>query len=217
MGKKGGIMSIRSKSGKRRCWIHTAVFLFKGVYMRRKIVTIILVIALSGLMVFFASCASKEKAAGKADDLPEWYLNSPVAEDAIYGVGSAKMSSLDMSRTMAVSRARDDVARQMEVLVKSAILDYAQEAGASDNAQVIKFAETISVQITKTTLRGCRTEKVEQGKDETLYALVVCSLSLLKEEAAEEFKRSEEAAYSEFKAREAERWLEKQLYGNPGK
>lgn len=194
-----------------------ASFLSKGVHMRRKIVTVVIVIALSGLLIFFSSCASKEKAAGKGEGLPEWYLSPPIAEDAIYGVGSAKMSSLDMSRTMAISRARDDVARQLEVLVKSAILDYAQEAGASDNAQVIKFAETISVQITKTTLRGCRTEKVEQGRDETLYALVLCSLNLLQEEAAEEFKRSEEAAYSEFKAREAERWLEKQLYGNPGK
>jgi len=107
----------------------------------------------------------------------------------------------------------DDVARQMEVLVKSAILDYAQEAGVSDNAQVIQFAETISVQITKTTLRGCKTEKVEQGTDETLYALVVCPVSLLQDEAAEEFKRNEEAAYSEFKAREAERWLEEQING----
>ena len=114
---------------------------------------------------------------------------------------------------MAISRARDDVARQMEVLVKSAILDYAQEAGVSDNAQVIQFAETISVQITKTTLRGCKTEKVEQGTDETLYALVVCPVSLLQDEAAEEFKRNEEAAYSEFKAREAERWLEEQING----
>ena len=190
--------------------------LSKGVHMTRKIVTIIMVIALSGLMLSLVSCASKEKAAGKGAGLPEWYLNPPVAEDAIYGVGSAKMSSLDMSRTMAVSRARDDVARQMEILVKGAILDYAQEAGVSDNAQVIQFAETISVQITKTTLRGCRTEKVEQGKDETLYALVVCPLSLLQEEAAAEFRRNEEAAYSEFKAREAERWLEEQLYGNPG-
>jgi hypothetical protein len=137
-----------------------------------------------------------------------------VAEDALYGVGSAKMSTLDMSRTMAVSRARDDVARQLEVLVKSAILDYAQEAGRSGEAQVIQFAETISVQITNTTLKGVRTEKVEQGKDETLYALVVCSLDLLQEEASEEFKRTEEAMYSEFKAREAEKWLEKQIEGS---
>jgi len=191
----------------------SSILLFKGVHMTRKIITIVMVIALSGLMITLFSCASKEKAAGKIEGLPEWYFNPPIAEDAIYGVGSAKMSSLDMSRTMAISRARDDVARQMEVLVKSAILDYAQEAGVSDNAQVIQFAETISVQITNTTLRGCKTDKVEQGTDETLYALVVCPVSLLQDEAAEEFKRTEEAAYSEFKAREAERWLDEQING----
>lgn len=185
--------------------------------MRKKILTIALVIALIGVMGFvFTSCASKEKAAAQKAGLPDWYLNPPVAEDAIYGVGSAKMESLDMSRTMALARARDDVARQLEVLVKSAILDYAQEAGRSEEKQVIEFAETISVQITNTTLRGVRTEQVEQGNDETIYALVVCSLDLLKEEASQEFKRTEEAMYSEFKAREAEKWLEKKLSGNPG-
>jgi uncharacterized membrane protein len=184
-------------------------------HMRKKIIRIAMVIALIGVMGFvFTSCASKEKVAAQKAGLPEWYLNPPVAEDALYGVGSAKMSTLDMSRTMAVSRARDDVARQLEVLVKSAILDYAQEAGRSGEAQVIQFAETISVQITNTTLKGVRTEKVEQGKDETLYALVVCSLDLLQEEASEEFKRTEEAMYSEFKAREAEKWLEKQIEGS---
>jgi hypothetical protein len=185
--------------------------------MAQKIIKIMVVIALVGVMVTLFSCASKEKEAGKGEAFPEWYLNPPIAEDAIYGVGSAKMSSLDMSRTMAVSRARDDVARQMQVLVKSAIIDYAQEAGVAEDSQVISFAETISVQITKTTLKGARTEKVEEGADGTLYALVVCPLSLLEEEAAEEFKRNESAAYAEFKAREAERWLENQLYGNPGK
>jgi hypothetical protein len=188
----------------------------RGVHMAKKIIKIMVVIALIGVMATFFSCASSEKAAGKGGGLPEWYLNPPVAEDAIYGVGSAKMSSLDMSRTMAVSRARDDVARQMQVLVKSAIIDYAQEAGVAEDSQVINFAETISVQITKTTLRGCKTEKVEEGADGTLYALVVCPLSLLEEEAAAEFKRSESAAYSEFKAREAERWLEKQLHEKSG-
>ena len=189
----------------------------KGVHMAQKIIKIMVVIALAGVMVTLFSCASNEKEAGKGEGLPEWYLSPPIAEDAIYGVGSAKMSSLDMYRTMAVSRARDDVARQMKVLVKSAIIDYAQEAGVAEDSQVIAFAETISVQITKTTLRGARTEKVEEGVDGTLYALVVCPLSLLEEEAAEEFKRNESAAYAEFKAREAEKWLEKQLYGNPGK
>lgn len=186
--------------------------------MLKKIMKASFVIALVVLMFTVLSCAGKkgvmeEKYTGEGH--PSWFLNPPSAEDAIYGVGSAKMSSLNMSRTMAVSRARDDVARQMKVLVKGAILDYAQEAGVEEEPQVINFAETISVQITETTLRGCKTERVEEAKDGTLYALVLCPLDLFVEEAASEFRRSEDAAFAEFKAREAEKWLEKQMSGNP--
>lgn len=83
------------------------------------------VIAVLSIPVFFISCPSTQETVKAAKDLPEWYLNPPVAEDAIYGVGSAKMSYLDMSRTVALSRARDDVARQVTVAVQNAIKDYA--------------------------------------------------------------------------------------------
>jgi len=150
-------------------------------------------------------------------DIPDFYLNPPVAEDAIYGVGDAKMSSLSMSRTMALSRARDDVARQVEVLVKNAITDYAQEAGAGRTAQTINFAESVSRQIVEVTLQGVRTVEVSAGKDGTIYALVEYSVSNLMNEASGVFERNEEAAFAEFKANQALDRLNYELKNNPPK
>ena len=151
------------------------------------------------------------------NDIPDFYLNPPTAEDAVYGVGDAKMSTLSTSRTMALSRARDDVARQVEVTVKNAITDYAQEAGAGKNAQTINFSETVSRQVVEVTLRGVKTKEVHAGKDGTIYAMVEYSMSTFMEDAEGVFERNEEAAFAEFKAKQALEFLNKELENNPPK
>ena len=148
-------------------------------------------------------------------DIPRFYLNPPQADDAIYGVGSAKMSKLDTSRKMAVARAREDIAFQVSATIKSVITDYAQEAGVDDNNQVIAFVETISKQITNTKLSGARTEDVYVAKDGTVFALVIYPINEFIMDAESEFVRNEDAAFAEFKAQEAAKRLEYELENNP--
>ena len=148
-------------------------------------------------------------------DIPAFYLNPPVAEGAIYGVGDARMSSLSLSRTMAFSRARDDVARQVEVTVKSAITDYAQQAGQGNNVQAIEFVETISRQLVEVTLRGVKQKEAHVAKDGTVYALVEYPIASLLQEASAAFERNEAAAFAEFKATQALDRLNSELKNNP--
>lgn len=149
------------------------------------------------------------------EEIPEFYLNPPMAEDAIYGVGSAKMSTLDNSRRMALSRARNDIAFQMRAVIESSIVDYAQEAGVDGNNQVISFVENVSRQVTETTLQGARTEEVAMGSDGTVYALVSYPRNGFEEAAQEAFSRNEDAAFAEFKADQALEYLDSQLENNP--
>lgn len=162
-------------------------------------------------VVAIASCATQQAAPGA----PSWYLNPPTAEDAIYGVGSAKMSTLDTSRRVALSRAREDIAFQMNAAIQAMISDYAQEAGADGSNQVINFVERVSRQVTETTLQNTRNEEVAQGSDGTVYALVSFPTEQFVEEAGEAFQRDEEAAFAEFKADEAQRRLDQQLQSDP--
>lgn len=162
---------------------------------------------------FVLSCASPGKP--KVSDIPDFYLNPPTAEEEIYGVGDANMSSLSMSRTAALSRARDDIARQVELVVKSAITDYAQQAGAGRTEQTINFTETVSRQLVEVTLRGLRTVEVALGKDGTVYALVEYSISNFKSEAENVFQRNQDAAFAEFKAAQALEQLNNELKNNP--
>ena len=185
----------------------------------------ILMLFTIALMVFAAGCGSKPAPAPEPEpapqpqvmaDVPQFFLMPPTAEDAFYGVGVAKMSSLDMSRTMSISRARDDIARQVSLQVKNAITDYAQDAGA-DSTQSIKFVETVSRQIAETKLQGAKPKEMYAAKDGTIYALVEYRLDNFKTDAEEVFKRNEEAAFSEFKAAQALEKLNFELNSNPTK
>jgi translation elongation factor EF-1beta len=175
-----------------------------------------LVLALAALALV-VSCAggAEEEAPAPAEQAgaPDWYLNPPSAEDALYGVGSAKMSSLDTSRRMAISRAREDIAFQMNAQIEAAIVDYAQESGVDDNNQVISFVENVSRQVTETTLQGTTPEEVSQGPDGTIYALVSFPKGNYREAAAEAFQRNEDAAFAEFKAEQALDYLDEQVEG----
>lgn len=148
-------------------------------------------------------------------DIPSWYLDPPTADDAIYGVGSAQLSRLDMSRRTALSRARQDIAFQMNSTIEAALIDYFQEAGADDSDQVLSFVENIARDVTQFTLEGVQNEAVEVGSDGTVYALVSYPTTEFSEAAAEVFNRNEGAQFADFKADEAQRSLDDRLGNNP--
>ncbi len=180
-------------------------------------------IALAVLVVFFiVGCASQPEPApapkpdtGASIDAPDWFLNPPQADDAIYGIGTAKMSDLARSRNVATSRARNDIAFQMNAQIEAAIIDYAQEAGVDDNNQVISFVETISRQTTETTLQGTRQENAYVAQDGTVYVLVSFPKNNFLEASAQAFQRNEDAAFAEFKAQQALDMLDSQMQNSP--
>jgi hypothetical protein len=175
-----------------------------------------LVIFGSLLMIFalLSGCASTEKVEERRD-LPEWFLNPPVAEDVIYGLGMAKMSSDSLSRDTAIARARKDVALQVSTRVQSMMTDYAQEAGAEGNTQVITFVESITKQVADVELQGAVTEKVYAAVDGNWFAMVSYPKNALTQEVSDIFTRNEDAAFAEFKADQALQRLESSLENDP--
>jgi hypothetical protein len=148
-------------------------------------------------------------------DAPDWFLNPPQADDAIYGIGTAKMSDLARSRNVATSRARNDIAFQMNAQIQAAITDYAQESGVDDNNQVINFVETISRQTTETTLQGTRQEEAYVAQDGTVFVLVSFPKNNFLQASQEAFQRNEDAAFAEFKAQQALERLDAQMQNSP--
>jgi hypothetical protein len=183
-------------------------------------------IVLSILLVamLMASCASAPPPPAAAPvveqpperrDLPQFFLNPPVYEDQIVGLGMAKMSSDSISRQTAVARARTDIAFQMDTRVESMLTDYFQEAGSGTDVQAITFVESISKQITNIELKNAKTVEVYPAVDGNWYAMVTYPLRELVSEVENLFQRSETAAFAEFKADEALRRLDASLEDQP--
>lgn len=174
----------------------------------KKLIPMVLIV----LAVFtMFGCASKEVKTG----LPDFVLNPPTADDAFYGVGYGKQSTFQLSKTISMTNARADIARQIETSIQAAVVSYAQEAGVDDNTQTISFAESITREITNTRLSGATPERFEQDDDGGVWVLMSYPRNSLMEAAEELFARNEDAAFAEFKAAQAMEMLDAQLNSNP--
>lgn len=162
--------------------------------------------------------AGSDPAPKNDSNLPDFVLNPPMATDAIYGVGYAKLSNQALAINAAKANARADIAAQIEAQIQSSLVSYAQEAGVDDNTQVINFTESITRQITDTTLQGAATKQMQPMEDGGVWVLMEYSKEgFLQsfEEVAKEFERNEDAAFAEFKAAQALEKLDAQLANNP--
>ncbi len=180
--------------------------------MKKNVIVIAAVLMIVGLL---AGCAGGGDKVKERRDMPEWYLNPPVAEDVIYGLGQAKLSSDSLSRDTAIARARKDIALQVSARVQTMMTDYAQEAGAEGNSQSITFIETITKQVADVELKGTTTEEVYPAVDGNWYAMVSYPRNAMTDEVADIFVRNEDAAFAEFKADQALEMLEASLEDEP--
>ena len=110
--------------------------------------------------------------AGGGSDIPDWFLNPPTNEDAIFGTGSAKMSDLNMSIQMAESRARQSISFTLNANVQAMITDYTRNAGTAESQTSLVFAESVGRQVTQSRLQGAEVRQKAVGKDGTVYCLV---------------------------------------------
>jgi hypothetical protein len=161
------------------------------------------------VVLLAAGCGGTPKERIDDPNLPEW-LNDFAPEDAIWGIGSAKQSSEQMSMTTAEARARTGVARQLDSKVEAMFTDYMRDAGTVGSQTALSLQEDVSRQITSMQLNGARPIKRWKAPDSTWWYLVEYKISDARAALAPVFT-SEEARYAEFKADEALRMLDAQL------
>lgn len=176
-------------------------------------------IALAVIAVLaLSACASKEEEAegpAKSTDYPAFFLTPPMPEDQFVGLGMAKLSDDNLSRTTALARARADIAAQVAVSVETMLTDYAQESGADGNTQTLTFVERISKEVADIELQGAITKEQYPAKDGTWFVMVFFPKAAMIEEVGNVFARNEDAAFAEFKAQQALERLNSEVENNP--
>lgn len=164
-------------------------------------------------MMVVVSCASGPHV--NTSQIPGWYLNPPHSKTMFYGVGSAKESSLELSRTLAIAGARQELAGSVQTVVKAGITQYLQQAGSGGSQQALNFGDSVTRQLTDVALHGSTVEKVAVASDGTVYALVSYPESQMNASAKQAFARNNAAAFAQFQADQAVKALDDQLANSP--
>lgn len=150
------------------------------------------------IMVFvaaaiFTACGSSEekKNTGSAvknelEGAPDWVMGNENTSKQICGVGSAAGTrNASLARTAAMGRGRTEIARTLQVQVKSMLKDYqstttgGEAFGQAANDE--QHIEDVSKQITDTTLTGSELRKTWISNPGTLYVLMCIDLQKFKD------------------------------------
>jgi hypothetical protein len=160
-----------------------------------------LILAVAGA-VLTAGCGSSPEAPPQENaNVPEW-INEFPPEDALWGIGSAKQSTENLSMTMAESRARQSISYQLNTIARGMITDYARDAGSGDNQSSAQLAEAVGRQLTSSQLTGATPIKRWKAADGTWWYLVQYGKSSAAKTMANVIS-NEAAQYAEFKAMDA--------------
>jgi hypothetical protein len=141
---------------------------------------------------------------------PPWFDEFPKDDNLIWGIGTAHQSSTDLSMTMAETRARASIARQMRILAQQMIIDYNEDAGRTGSQVNTSLQSAIDRQVTDMDLAGARPVNRWQAPDGAVWYRVEYNKAAAREQVANILK-NEEAAFAAFKAKQALEYLDSQL------
>jgi len=169
------------------------------------------------LLAFFAfGCKSSPE---KVSDptMPPWVNEQPPAGE-LWGIGVASNAQQQMRLTMSDAGARQDLARQIQVLAQGMVTDYAREAGGINNTAALQFQETVSRQIAQANLQGAVRDVMWTTPDgKTLWTRLKMSKDDAAKTIADQAQKavdSEAARYAEFKAMDALKMMDYELQKN---
>ncbi|MDR2633888.1 MAG: LPP20 family lipoprotein [Treponema sp.] len=161
--------------------------------------------------VLVSACTSVPKAASVPNPLiPDFVSKPPVQEDSIFGIGSAKLSSINQALLLAEERARQSLAFQLHANVQAMITDYTRSAKREHAPASLEFAEAIGRQVSRMTLKGAVPVRRQKTPDGTFWVLI----SYSKADAAKTLAgiiEHEASLYAEFKALDALKMMDQQL------
>jgi len=169
-----------------------------------------------------SSCAKKEKVATGFEgdpclkDAPSWVLNPQVEGSKVAAVGSAKIgkAGLQFARTEALSNARDELARMIEIRVKNMVKNFMQVTGVGDAETVDRVSVQVSKQVAYQTIRGSRQVAMWRSPCGELFVLVGVDPEMVKDfikTQVETSLRNERALWQLYQAKKAHEELEREI------
>ena len=129
----------------------------------KKTICIIAVLLLA-LVIF--GCKTEKPATGAQGGMPDWVLKArrDAPEDVIVGIGTARLATVNQSMTTSETRARGQVVRALNSMIRSMVQDYTASSEV-DLSAAVAFQQQIETSLARAQLQGARI--VEQNSDTT--------------------------------------------------
>jgi hypothetical protein len=116
---------------------------------------------------------------GVPDFVNKAFLNA--SEDVLIGIGIYRigkdMTKMSIAKTGAEVRARADIIRQLESIMKDMINDYTATSELDEGAS-ISFTENVTQSLAKSNLKGSKTIEMNTDENGLLYVVMEYSKSL---------------------------------------
>jgi len=119
-------------------------------------ITICLLLALMVVVSCASSKGSKaEEGRAASSAFPQFVRDAirSAPEDAVIGIGTARMANINQSRTIAQTRARAEISRTMDSIIQDMVRDYFAGSEA-DPLAVVSYSENMTVALSKSQLAG---------------------------------------------------------------
>ena len=176
--------------------------------MKKNMILVLTAITVSLLLI---SCGgSKSLSDTDTGDIPEWYLNTPTAENYIYEAASATSRDMDLALNKAETEARAKIGRTMEAKVNSMQKKFEEEVGEGENAEFLsQFTQATKV-IVSTELTGSRVKEkkfVKDGSNWRTYVLMEYPIGSAQKAFLSKIK-SNDALYTRFRSSDAMKEME---------
>ena len=162
------------------------------------------------LAVIFASTVFS--CASTPSNTPPW-LNDFPPDNVLWGIGSARQSSMQLAWDTADGRARTSIARQLDTRVQAMFIDYNRDAGTAAAQASTSLQESVSRLVTDINVSGARPIRRWEAPDGTWWFLLEYRKDHARDALAD-ILLNQQAQYAQFRAQEALRMLDAQLQRN---
>lgn len=159
-----------------------------------------------------------------AVEVPEWFTNVLQDPNYLFAVNTATSQDLQLAIDKAVTGARAEIGRQMEVRIKGLQKIFDEEVGIGEDAQLMQLFTQATKTVISASLSGSRIKYQNQQRDGNLwrtYVLVEYPIGAANKALMQQIKNNEQM-YTRFRGSQAfeeledevkkyEEWKEKQV------
>ena len=128
-------------------------------------------------------------------DIPDWCLNIPSSNSALYACGSGNSSNLNMSRTRANLDAKRQLADMIDSEISSRMKDFLSSVGTGSNEQIKQQSEIITKNVTiEAKLAGYKQVQAEAqniGSKYQIYVLLEYPIGQANQALVNQIKQNE--------------------------